>query len=200
MELLDKLAQYKIILVSKSPRRQYLLKEMGLNFEIANRSDISEEYPADLTCDEIPVYLARLKAQSFTDIINSNTIIIAADTIVCLNNQILGKPVDYNDAVRILKLLSGDKHKVLTGICIKSPEKETTFCAKSEVYFNSLSDSEISYYIEKYKPYDKAGSYGIQEWIGYIGIERIEGSYFNVMGLPTHKLYNELSKFINNDF
>lgn len=199
MDLLDRLAPYKILLVSKSPRRQHLLKEMGLNFEIAAGSDISEKYPSDLTCDEIPEYLARLKAQSFTRTINSNTIIITADTIVCLNNQVLGKPVDYNDAVRILTLLSGDKHKVLTGICLKSLEKETTFCAKSEVYFKNLSDSEIRYYIEKYKPYDKAGSYGIQEWIGYIGIERIEGSYFNVMGLPTHQLYNELSKFIDND-
>ncbi len=199
MDLIERLTPYKILLVSKSPRRQYLLKEMGLKFEIASKSDIKEEYPADLTCDEIPVYLARLKARSFIDTVNSKTIIIAADTIVCFNNQVLGKPADYDDATRILRLLSGDKHVVLTGICLKTKNKEKTFCSKSEVYFKNLSDSEIKYYIEKYKPFDKAGSYGIQEWIGYIGIERIEGSYFNVMGLPTQQLYIELSEFIENE-
>ena len=200
MEVLERLAKYKIVLASQSPRRQYLLKELGLKFEIISKSDIKEEYPADLPCSEIPVFLAKLKAQACMPAANSDTIIIAADTIVCLDNKVLGKPRDYYDAVKILKELSGNKHQVITGICIKSEKREKTFFVKSEVYFKHLTDSEINYYIEKYKPFDKAGSYGIQEWIGYIGIKKIEGSYFNVMGLPTQQLFDELSKFIEKDY
>ena len=171
---------------------------MGINFKIASELDIKEEYPASLRCDEIPVYLARLKARAYIDTAGQDTIIIAADTIVCHKDQVLGKPANKEDAVRILKLLSGDRHTVITGICLKTHKKEASFCTKSEVSFKDLSGSEIDYYINKYKPFDKAGSYGIQEWIGYIGIKKIDGSYFNVMGLPTQRLYTELSGFIDN--
>ncbi len=198
MDILDKLSEYRILLISKSPRRQYLLKEMGLKFDVVLAPEIKEEYPANLACKEIPVYLAKLKAQSFTDSIDAKTIIIAADTIVCLNDKVLGKPANHDDAVSILKKLSGRRHQVITGICIRSSDKETAFCSVTDVYFKELTDAEIRYYIEKYKPFDKAGSYGIQEWIGYTGIERIDGSYFNVMGLPTDRLYKELSMFVEN--
>ncbi|UCH15846.1 MAG: septum formation protein Maf [Bacteroidales bacterium] len=197
--MLEKLNKYDIILASQSPRRQYLLQELGLKFKIARRALIKEEYPSDLHCTEIPVYLAINKAQACIDLIKSNTILIAADTIVCLNNEVLDKPDDYKEAFRILQKLSGNKHQVITGICIKSNEREVAFYSKSDVYFRNLTDPEIEYYIKHYKPFDKAGSYGIQEWIGYAGIEKIEGSYFNVMGLPTEQLYNELIKFVETE-
>jgi septum formation protein len=196
VDLLEKLRKYNILLASESPRRKYLLQEMGLKFRLIKRSYVKEEYPLNLSCQEIPVYLAKLKACSCEDLIKSDTILITADTVVCLDNEILDKPENFPDAFRILKKLSGNKHQVITGICIKSKDRERTFYSKSDVYFRNLTDTEIEYYIKLYKPYDKAGSYGIQEWIGYIGIERIEGSYFNIMGLPTAQLYNELSKFI----
>ena len=199
MDILEKLKKYNIVLASESPRRKYLLQELGLKFRTIKRSNVKEEYPLNLSCTEIPVYLAKLKAHSCADIIKSDTVLITADTIVCLNKEILDKPENYSDAFRILKKLSGNKHQVITGICLKSNDKETTFYSKSDVYFRKLTDTEIDYYIKLYKPYDKAGSYGIQEWIGYIGIERIEGSYFNIMGLPTEQLYNELCKFIESD-
>jgi septum formation protein len=196
VDLLEKLRKYNILLASESPRRKYLLQGMGLKFRLIKRSYLKEEYPLNLSCQEIPVYLAKLKARSCEDLIKSDTILITADTVVCLDNEILDKPENFPDAFRILKKLSGNKHQVITGICIKSKDREKTFYSKSDVYFRNLTDTEIEYYIKLYKPYDKAGSYGIQEWIGYIGIERIEGSYFNIMGLPTAQLYNELSKFI----
>lgn len=199
MDILKKLKKYNIVLASESPRRKYLLQELGLKFKTIKRSNVKEEYPSNLSCKEIPVYLAKLKALSCADIIKSDTLLITADTIVCLNNEVLDKPENYSDAFRILKKLSGNKHQVITGICLKSNNKETTFYSQSDVYFRKLTDTEIDYYIKLYKPYDKAGSYGIQEWIGYIGIERIEGSYFNIMGLPTEQLYNELCKFIESD-
>jgi septum formation protein len=196
VEIRERFRQYKIILASKSPRRKKLLKELGLKFEVVTEMPVKEEYPPALSCEEIPVYLAQLKAHSCLDYIGQHTILIAADTIVCLDNHVLDKPMDYNDAFSILRKLSGRKHNVITGICLKSEHKETTFKSVSDVYFRNLTDSEIEYYIKVYEPFDKAGSYGIQEWIGYIGIERIEGSYFNVMGLPTHELYRELCNFI----
>ena len=199
MDFIEKLKKYDILLASESPRRKYLLRELGLKFRIIKRSYTNEEYPLNLSCEEIPVYLAKRKAQSCTDLIMSDTLLIAADTVVCLENEILDKPKNYADAFRILKKLSGNKHQVITGICIKSSNRERTFYSKSAVYFRNLTDEEIEYYIKLYEPYDKAGSYGIQEWIGYIGIERIEGSYFNIMGLPTEQLYNELRKFIETD-
>jgi septum formation protein len=188
------LNKYQIILASQSPRRQQLLKELGLNFTIEVR-EVDEVYPGHLQCEEIPVYLAQLKAKAFENSINGNQLVITADTIVWLNNQVLGKPADFADAFKMLQSLSGNTHTVYTGICLKSNKKEVTFWAKTDVHFKVLSDEEITYYLKTHKPYDKAGAYGIQEWIGYIGIEHIEGSYFNVMGLPVQKLYEQLKRF-----
>ncbi len=188
------LNKYQIILASQSPRRQQLLKELGLNFSIEVR-EIDEVYPAHLQREEIPVYLAQLKAKVFENSLSKNQLVITADTIVWLNNHVLGKPTDFDDALNMLQSLSGNTHTVYTGVCLKSLSKETTFWAKTDVHFKVLSEEEITYYLKTHKPYDKAGAYGIQEWIGYIGIEHIEGSYFNVMGLPVQKLYEHLKRF-----
>ena len=196
--LLDKIKNYKIILGSQSPRRQYLLKELGIGFTVEVLNGIDESYPDNLFYDQIPVYLATHKAQHYTNLLDRKTILITADTIVWLDNEVINKPKDRADAVVILKKLSGKKHEVLTGICIKTEGKEVSFCNKTDVYFRTLSDNEINYYIDNFRPYDKAGAYGIQEWIGYAGIEKIEGSYFNVMGLPVQELYQKLSEFITN--
>jgi len=192
---LKNLKNYKIILASGSPRRQYLLKGLGIDFIVETNREIEEVYPDTFTKEQIPVFLAELKANKFNYEINDNIIVITADTIVWCDNQVLNKPVDYDNAVQILNKLSGNKHQVITGVCLKSKLKTVTFFSLTNVYFKNLTHQEITYYIEKYKPYDKAGAYGIQEWIGYIGIERIDGSYFNVMGLPVQKLYVELAKF-----
>jgi septum formation protein len=196
--LLDKIKNYKIILGSQSPRRQYLLKELGIGFTVEVLNGIDESYPDNLFYDQIPVYLATHKAQHYKNLLDRKTILITADTIVWLDNAVINKPKDREDALTILKKLSGRKHEVLTGICLKTEGKEESFCSKTDVYFRILSDNEIAYYIDNFKPYDKAGAYGIQEWIGYAGIEKIEGSYFNVMGLPVQELYQKLSEFITN--
>ncbi|MGD9993129.1 MAG: Maf-like protein [Salinivirgaceae bacterium] len=188
------LNNYQIILASQSPRRQQLLKELGLNFTIEVR-EVDEVYPGHLQREEIPVYLAQLKAKAFENSISENQLLITADTIVWLNNQVLGKPTDFADAFKMLQSLSGNTHTVYTGVCLKSSKKESSFWAKTDVHFKTLSDEEITSYLNTHKPYDKAGAYGIQEWIGYIGIEHIEGSYFNVMGLPVQKLYEQLKQF-----
>lgn len=185
---------YQIILASQSPRRQQLLKELGLEFTISIK-EVDEFYPQHLQREEIPVYLAQLKAKAFENSISENQLVITADTIVWLNNQVLGKPADYDDAYKMLQSLSGNTHTVYTGVCLKSLQKETSFWAQTHVHFKELSHNEITYYLNTHKPYDKAGAYGIQEWIGYIGIEHIEGSYFNVMGLPVQKLYEQLKRF-----
>lgn len=193
--MLNNIKKYNIILASKSPRRHHLLKELGLEFSIHSNSNTNETYPDDLTKEEIVIYLAKQKANHFVRKLSKNDILITADTIVILKNKVLNKPKDKSDAFAMLKSMSGNKHVVYTGVCIKSLGKTATFYAKTDVYFKELTNEEIDYYIEKFKPYDKAGAYGIQEWIGYIGIERIDGSYFNVMGLPVQKLYDELSNF-----
>jgi septum formation protein len=181
----DILNNYRIILASRSPRRQQLLKELGFTFDIVIR-EFEESFPEGLNGEEIARYVAHSKAASFRDEIADNEIIITADTIVWCNNQVLGKPIDIQDAVRILKKISGNTHEVITGVSVFSKKKEVTF-----------SDStNIKYYIDKYKPYDKAGAYGIQEWIGLIACSKIEGSYFNVVGLPVQRLYKELQEFI----
>lgn len=185
---------YSIILSSKSPRRQSLLKELGWEFSIKVK-DVEEVYPDHLTREEVPVFLSELKAAAFTEELSETDLLITADTVVIINNQIIGKPADYEDAVKILKLLSGNRHEVITGICLKSRNKQKCFHVVTDVFFKELSDQEIQYYLEQYKPYDKAGAYGIQEWIGLIGIEKINGSYFNVMGLPVKELYEEVMKF-----
>ena len=192
----DILKKYTIILASKSPRRQYLLKELGLNFIIDTSFEVDEEYPDSLIKNEIPVFLSELKSMAYNKSIAENEILLTADTIVWLNGQMVGKPVDREDAINILRNLSGNMHEVITGVCLRSNNKTKTFTALSEVYFKPLDDDEINYYIENYQPFDKAGAYGVQEWIGYVGVEKINGSYFNVMGLPIQKLYVELINFI----
>lgn len=192
---LENIRGKKLILASKSPRRQFLLKGLGIDFEIVENHDLEEHYPPDLNPEEIPVYLARKKAAEYSGELRNDTILITADTIVWCNGGVLNKPRDEKDAHRILNKLSGNMHTVITGVCLKSPDREITFYATTDVYFASLSEKEIAYYLQNFKPYDKAGAYGIQEWIGYIGIEKINGSYFNVMGLPIQKLYQELKKF-----
>ena len=188
---------YKIILASQSPRRHYLMKEIGLEFEIKQKEFVDESYPEILKREEIPLYIAQKKASVFNGDIENNQLIITADTIVWLNEKVLQKPVDKDDAIRILQELSGNCHQVYTGVCIKSNKKEYAFTACTDVYFKNLTYAEIDYYINHFQPMDKAGAYGIQEWIGYIGVERINGSFFNVMGLPIQKLYTELDEFIN---
>ena len=185
---------YKIILASKSPRRHELLAGLNFPFEVVIH-EVDELFPDGLPMEEIPVYLARLKAEPFTDELSHNALVITADTIVWIDGAVLGKPNDYEHAAAMLRQLSGKKHVVVTGVCLTSREKQVTFSASTDVCFKDLSESEINYYLENYRPYDKAGSYGVQEWIGYIAITRIEGSYFNVMGLPVHQLYEELIKF-----
>jgi len=196
MQFFDELKKYQIILASNSPRRHFLLKEIGVDFTVMKPENVDEDFPETLKCEEIPMYLAKLKADSLKSKIKQNDIVITADTIVWLENEAINKPEDKEDAIRILKKLSGKTHQVYSGICITSLEKQISFSSKSDVKFNDLSDEEINFYIEKYKPFDKAGAYGIQEWIGYIGIEYINGSFYNVMGLPIQKLYRELKEFI----
>ncbi len=190
-----RLQKYDLVLASRSLRRQYLLKELGLDFEIRT-TNVEEVYPESLAPNEIAVYLAELKADCFeSGRMNPKSLIIAADTIVYVENEILGKPGSYEEAVVMLKKLSGKKHDVITGVCLKSRNKRRTFHVLSSVYFKDLTIEEIDYYIEKFEPFDKAGGYGVQEWIGYIGISKIEGSFFNVMGLPVKELYEELLLF-----
>lgn len=193
--MLKNLEKYKIILGSASPRRKELLKGLGIKFNVISLNDNDENYPENLKKEEIPVYLAIHKSNKFNHLINEKTILITADTIVYLDNIVIGKPANENEAYEILKLLSGKKHEVVTGVCIRSINKMITFYDISEVYFKDLSDDEIKYYIKNYKPYDKAGAYGIQEWIGYIGIEKIVGSFYNVMGLPIKMVYEKLMEF-----
>ena len=190
----ENIKNYQIILASQSPRRQALLKELKFNFEVQVK-EVDEVFPPHLAKEEIAVYLAELKAQAFNSELSNNKLVITADTIVWVNNQVLNKPANYQHAFEMLSTLSNNKHTVYTGVCLKTKTKTKTFWASTDVYFAKLDKEEIDYYINTYKPYDKAGSYGIQEWIGYIAIERIEGSYFNVMGLPIQKLYNELKHF-----
>lgn len=192
--LLKDFNKYKIILASKSPRRQYLLKELGLNFEVRNK-DVDESFPPKLKAQEIPLYLCQKKADAFQEELSDKTIVITADTIVWVEGQVLNKPENFDDAVRMLQLLSGKMHEVFTGVCLRSKHKTRSFYAVTKVYFKKLSQEEIEFYINNYHPYDKAGAYGAQEFIGYIAIDKIEGTYFNVMGLPLKELYENLLSF-----
>jgi len=193
--LIEKLKNYRVILASKSPRRHLLLKGAGIDFEtLAVETD--ESFPQHLKSYKIPLYLSQKKAEAVNIDFDDKTILITADTIVWINNKVINKPLNHDDAVVMLKILSGNCHEVFTGVTIKSKQKQLSFYVKSKVYFRKLKNKEIEYYIEKYKPYDKAGAYGIQEWIGYIGIRRVEGSFYNVMGLPITMLYKKLEKFV----
>lgn len=194
--LQDDLKPYRIILASQSPRRKQLLDGLDITYEVLVRDGIEEIVPFGLDKFQIPVYLAELKSESYTDLLIDKNLLITADTIVWHNNRELGKPLDYANAVEILLELSGNMHEVVTGVCIRSKNQLIKFHSLSKVWFRSLTQEEIEYYLEKYKPFDKAGSYGIQEWLGYSAIEKIEGSFYNVMGMPVQTLYCELIKFI----
>ena len=183
---------YHIILASNSPRRRELLSGLGLDYEVRTLPGIDESYPETLQGEEIPVYISSQKASSYLDELKENELLITADTIVWLDGRVLGKPSDEEDACQMLRALSGKTHQVITGVTLATTTFQKSFASVSQVTFATLSDEEIKYYISHYHPMDKAGSYGVQEWIGFIGVERIEGSYFNVMGLPVQRLYREL--------
>ena len=185
---------YKVILASKSPRRQQLLSDMGVTFE-TKLMEVDEVYPSTLPASEVAEFLANLKAEPFMDTIADDELVITSDTVVCVDDEVLGKPADKAEAIEMLQKLSGKAHEVISGVCLSTADKQVSFSSSTVVYFKELTDEEITYYVDNYKPFDKAGSYGIQEWIGYIGITSIEGSYFNVMGLPVQKLYEVLSNF-----
>ena len=186
--------EYNYILASKSPRRQQLLKSLGIKFQVRLK-EVEENYPENILMEEIPVYLAKLKATPFLSELIEKDLLITADTIVAFNRTVLGKPSDFEEAKSMLHLLSGNSHQVISGVCLSSSQKQKTFYSISNVRFKQLTEQEIDFYINHYKPFDKAGAYGIQEWIGTIGITHIEGSFYNVMGLPIQRLYEEIQKF-----
>lgn len=189
------LSQYKIILASNSPRRKELLSGLDINYEIKTLPDIDESYPDYLKGDEVATYISKEKANAYLDLLEDGSLLITADTIVLLDGKVYGKPIDEADAKHMLGDLSGKTHHVLTGVCITTKTKQKTFTVSSEVRFAKLDEDEIDYYVTKYKPLDKAGAYGVQEWIGYIAVEYISGSYYNIMGLPIQRLYQELKNF-----
>jgi septum formation protein len=193
--LVDNLNKYRLILASRSKRRQQLLSESGLKFDVVTR-EFAETYPEGLNGEEIARYVAREKAITFKNEITEKDIVIAADTIVWCNRKVLGKPENYEDALRILSEISGNTHEVITGVSLLSVSKEFTFSVTTRVTFEAMTDEEIRYYIDMFNPYDKAGAYGIQEWIGIVACSNIDGSYFNVVGLPVQRLYAELQNFI----
>ena len=196
MTALDKINNYRLIIAARSPRRKQLMDELGLKFEVIVR-DYEEQYPEDLIGEEIALFLANGKAELFRRELNDNEIVITADTIVWCRQKVLGKPAGKEDAIKMIRELSGTTHEVITGVVLLSKKGEKAFCETTRVTFDKLTDNEIEYYIEKCRPFDKAGAYGIQEWIGIAGCSRVEGSYFNVVGLPAHRLYRELLDFIS---
>ncbi|MGB0915713.1 MAG: Maf family nucleotide pyrophosphatase [Crocinitomicaceae bacterium] len=183
----------KIILASKSPRRQELIKELGFPFEIRTK-EVDEIYPSELSPYDVAEYLAKLKSEPIVSSLSDGDVLLTSDTVVLNNGHILGKPLNRNEAVEMIKSLSGGSHEVITGVQLKSVRKTISFSSVTQVYFSELTDDEINFYVDKYKPFDKAGSYGIQEWIGYIGVSKIEGCYYNVMGLPIHDVYQSLKQ------
>lgn len=196
MLLHDKLSSYRLILASQSPRRRQLLGDAGIKFELAPRFECDEVYPAELPAVEVAEYLSRLKSEAYPEPLGEGDILLTADTVVVAGDEVLGKPADREDAIAIIRKLSGRKHEVVTGVTLRSADRIKSFSSRSEVYFRCLSQEEIEYYVDTYSPMDKAGAYGIQEWIGYVGIEGIEGSFYNVMGLPIQKVYCELDGFV----
>lgn len=192
--MLENLKKYSIILASNSPRRKELLEGLGIEYKVKTLPDVDESYPETLIGEQIPLFIARKKAEAYIDTIEDNELIITADTIVWLDGKVLGKPEDSAHAKEILASLSGKTHQVMTGVCITTKDIRKEFVSVTDVTFNTLSMEEIDHYVINYKPFDKAGAYGIQEWIGYIGVQSISGSYFNVVGLPIQRLYRELIK------
>ena len=182
----------KIYLASNSPRRRELLAGLDIDFEVKVLEGIDESYPQDLPVGKVAEYISKTKANAYKDVIGDDELVITADTIVVLHDKVMGKPEGREDAVNMLKTLSGKTHQVITGVCLTTKTQQRVTSVVSEVTFKELSDEEINYYVDRYKPYDKAGAYGIQEWIGYIGVTGLKGSYFNVMGLPVQRIYQEL--------
>lgn len=192
--MLDNLKKYHIILASNSPRRRELLSGLGVDYEVRTLPGVDESYPDTLSGEDIPVYISREKAAAYLPSIAPNELIITADTIVWLDGRVLGKPADEADACRMLRELSGRTHRVITGVTLSTAAFQKSFAVTSEVEFAPLTEEEITYYVDHYRPLDKAGAYGVQEWIGFIGVRRLSGSYFNVMGLPIQRLYQELKE------
>ena len=192
--MLDNLEKYKVILASGSPRRRELMAGLVVNYEVRILPDVDESYPDTLQGEEIPLYIAKEKADAYIPMMQPDELIITADTIVWLDGKVLGKPRDREDALQMLRTMSGRTHEVFTGVCITTTDWQRSFTAQTEVRFATLSEDEIIYYVDNFKPMDKAGAYGVQEWIGFIGVENISGSYYNIMGLPVQKLYRELLK------
>lgn len=192
--MLDNLEKYKVILASGSPRRRELMAGLGVNYEVRILPDVDESYPDTLQGEEIPLYIAKEKADAYIPMMQPDELIITADTIVWLDGKVLGKPREREDALQMLRTMSGRTHEVFTGVCITTTDWQRSFTAQTEVRFATLSEDEIIYYVDNFKPMDKAGAYGVQEWIGFIGVENISGSYYNIMGLPVQKLYRELLK------
>lgn len=193
--MLENLSKYKIILGSNSPRRKELLSGLDIKFNVKVISGLEENYPETLDPQEIPVFLSKQKAEAYLSSLDDTMLLITADTIVWNGNAVIGKPKNRAEAIQMLRSLSGHEHHVVTGVCLTTTKKQLTFSVISSVRFASLNDEEIIYYVDKYKPFDKAGAYGIQEWIGYVGVESISGSFYNVMGLPVQRLYQELKTF-----
>lgn len=192
--MLDNLKKYKVILASNSPRRKELLAGLGVDYEVRTLPDVDESYPDTLQGADIPLYIAKEKADAYRNMLQPGELMITADTIVWLDGRVLGKPKDWEDALCMLRDMSGRTHEVFTGVCITTTEWQRSFAAQTEVRFAELSEEEMTYYVDKFQPMDKAGAYGVQEWIGFIGVENISGSYYNIMGLPVQRLYKELVK------
>lgn len=193
--MLDNLNKYKLILASNSPRRKDLLAGLGVKYEVRTLPDVDESYPSTLQGGDIPQYISKTKADAYRSLLQQDELMITADTIVWLDGMVLGKPRNREEAIDMLRRLSGRTHHVYTGVSITTATRQHSFTVSTEVRFANLTDEEIVYYVDTYQPLDKAGAYGVQEWIGYIGVEHIAGSYFNVMGLPIQRLYNELRCF-----
>ena len=194
--LLEKLKHYNVVLASNSPRRRELLADLGIEFQVRTMSGIDENYPLDMPVMEIAEFISRKKAHAYKGEMNPGELVITADTVVILGDEVLGKPKDADDARRMLRELSGKTHKVVTGVTIATIDNISSFSAVTDVEFAELSDDDINYYVDNFKPLDKAGAYGIQEWIGCMGVRHINGSFYNVMGLPLHRLYTELNHFL----
>ncbi len=197
MLLQDKLQPYRLLLASHSPRRQQLLRDCGLEYTLIDQYEVEERYPAGLPSHDVPLFLSQLKSDAYPEPLAEGDILLTADTVVVAAGGILGKPRDRDDAVRMLHLLSGAEHFVTTGVTLRTLQRRYSFAVTTSVRFRPLTDEEIDYYVDRFRPFDKAGSYGIQEWIGYAAIESINGSFYNVMGLPIQRLYVELDRFIS---
>lgn len=193
--MLENLNKYHLLLASKSPRRRELLSQMRLQFNVVTIGGIDESYPGDIPALEVPAYIAGRKADAYHSMLRNNELIITADTVVVLGDRIMGKPKDIDEAIEMLLALSDNTHTVVSGVCIVTKERRTVFTSKTDVKFGHISEEEARYYVENYLPLDKAGAYGIQEWIGCVAVESIHGSFYNVMGLPVHQLYKELQNF-----